>query len=313
MPAITQGFEVSITNTPGIQVIPTGKRAMYLDMLLSEYYGKMVRQGSSFTITGIQASLHPASDASGIDVGMSAEVHVDYVPVTKHSKFAWNQIYKGWRSQKKLATAVGGQVRYDDLEFGWDQYEGVSRARTSTIFGSGMSDSLEEKLVLTGGSTQTAGAVVGQYSMQDYYNSSYETPDPSREPFSNTDIKQAKWGATPFPEIQTLHCSATSSAMIEESSLGLARLGGAITMGPIETFPVPIHSLCGVLQIGAFIMPDDTVAQDEDDFILEITVFVSSWKPLVFKAKKSPRYSRKSSRGNSYGRNRRYSKKYRRR
>jgi len=282
---------------------------MYLDMLLSEYYGKMVRQGNSFTILGVQASLHPDPDGSGIDVGLSAEVHIDYVPVTKHSKFAWNQIYNGWRAQKKLATAVGGQIRYDDLEFGWDSKEGIDRARTSTIFGSGMSDALQEKLVLTGSSVQTAGVVVGQYSMEDYYNSAYQTPDPSRDPFSNTDIKDAKWGDTPFPEIQTLHCSATSSAGTHASGA----LSSAITMGPIETLPTPCHSLCGVLQIGAFIMPDDTAAQDEDDFILEVTIFVSSWKPLVFRAKKTSRYSRRSSKGRSYGRNRRYSKKYRKR
>jgi len=311
MPAITQTFKVSISNDPAAQAIVTGDRAMYLDMLLSEYYGKMVRQGSSFTIVGIQASLRPDPAASGIDVGLSAEVHIDYVPVTKHSKFAWNQIYKGWRAQKKLATAVGGQIRYDDLEFGWDRLEGLDRGRTSTIFGSGMSDALQEKLVLTGGSIATAGVLVGSYSMQDYYNSAYETPDPSRDPFTNTDIKDAKWGETPFPEIQTLHCSATSSASLQ-GPLGTA-LGGAITQGEIFTLPTPCHSLCGVLQIGAYIMPDDTASQDEDDFLLEVTIFVSSWNPLVFKAKKAQRYSRKSSRGRSYGRNRRYSKKYRKR
>ncbi|HHZ96606.1 MAG TPA: hypothetical protein EYN67_13895 [Flavobacteriales bacterium] len=311
MPAITQTFKVSISNDPAAQAIVTGDRAMYLDMLLSEYYGKMVRQGSSFTIVGIQASLRPDPAASGIDVGLSAEVHIDYVPVTKHSKFAWNQIYKGWRAQKKLATAVGGQIRYDDLEFGWDRLEGLDRGRTSTIFGSGMSDALQEKLVLTGGSIATAGVLVGSYSMQDYYNSAYETPDPSRDPFTNTDIKDAKWGETPFPEIQTLHCSATSSASLQ-GPLGTA-LGGAITQGEIFTLPTPCHSLCGVLQIGAYIMPDDTASQDEDDFLLEVTIFVSSWNPLVFKAKKARRYSRKSSKGRSYGRNRRYSKKYRKR
>jgi hypothetical protein len=176
-----------------------------------------------------------------------------------------------------------------------------------------MSDAAQEKLVLTGASVQTAGVTVGQYSMQDYYNSAYETPDASRDPFTNTDIKDAKWGDTPFPEIQTLHCSASSSAFINETALGADRLSGAITQGPIETLPTPIHSLCGVLQVGAFIMPDDTVAQLEDWFLLEVTIFVSKWKPLVFKAKKTRLYSRKSSKGRSYGRNRRYSKKYRKR
>lgn len=311
MPGVSQEFEVSISNDPAVQVITTGRRAMYLDMLLSEYYGKMIRQGSSFTITGLQASLRPATDASGIDVGLSAQVEVDYVPVTRHSKFAWNQIYKGWRNQKKLATAVGGQVRYDDLEFGWDDKEGVDRQRTSTLFGSGMADALQEKLVLTGGSTPSAGVVVGQYSMQDYYNQSYKTPAASEDPFSGTPIKEPKWGDTPFPEIQTMNCSATSSANAE-IDITPTHFMGAITMGPIETLPVPCHSLCGVLQVGAFIMPDDTLAQDEDDFILTVTIFVSAWKPLVFHTNVKRSYGKRYKGRKSYGRKRTY-KKYRRR
>lgn len=290
MPAVSQTYEISIQNDPAVNAIAVGKRTMYLDMLLSEYYGKMVRQGSSFKITGIQASLQPDPNSAGIDVGLSAEVVCNYVPVTKHSKFAWNQVYKGWRNQKKLATAVGGQIRYDDLEFGWDKNEGTDRARTSTIFGSGMTDNEQEKLVLIGQSIQTSGINIGQYSLQDYYNSSYETPEPSRDPFTNTDIKEAKWGDTPFPEIQSFHCTATSSAQWFEGDSGLNLHQGAITMGDVQSFPVPVHALCGVLNVEAYVMPDDTAAQLEDDFLLTITVFVSSWKPLVFRSKKK-RYS----------------------
>lgn len=311
MPAVSQTFSVSIGNDPAVNAIELGKRAMYLDMLLSEYYGKMVRQGNSFSITGIQASLQPDPEASGIDVGMGAEVVINYVPTTKHSKFAWNQVYKGWRNQKKLATAIGSQVRYDDMEFGWNSKEGVDRARTSTIFGSGMSDGLAEKLVLTGASAQTAGINVGQYSLQAYYNDAYETPAPSRDPFTDTDIKEAKWGDTPFPEIQSIHCTATSSAIADE--FPTTGFSGAITLGEVQTLPVPCHSLCGVLEIEAYIMPDDTVSQDEDDFLLTVTIFVSSWKPLVFhsKSKRSYRTRRGAKRG--YGSKRRYYKRSRRR
>lgn len=286
---------------------------MYLDMLLSEYYGKMIRQGNTFKIQGIQASLTPDEDSAGIDVGLSAEVQVGYVPSTRHAKFAWNQVYKGWRNQKKLATAIGGQIRYDDMEFGWSPTEGADRARTSTIFGSGMSDTLQEKLVLTGASTASAGVTVGEYSLQDYYNSAYETPEPSRDPFTNTDIKDPKWGDTPFPEVQMLHCTATSSAQwFRDSGTGLDIHQGAITMGDIQTLPVPCESLCGVLEVNAFIMPDDTLGQFEDDFWLDVTIWVSSWKPLIFRKK-----AYRKSRGRSYTRRGkagrgRYSKKYRR-
>lgn len=283
---------------------------MYLDMLLSEYYGKMVRQGSSFKIQGIQASLTPDQASLGIDIGMSAEVQISYVPTTKHSKYAWNQVYKGWRNQKKLATAVGGQVRYDDLEFGWNPDEGQSRARTSTIFGSGMSDSLQEKLILTGASTASAGVTVGSYSLEDYYNSAYQTPDPSRDPFTNTDIKDPKWGDTPFPEVQKLHCTATSSAQWFEVA-GANIHQGAITMGDIQALPVPAESLCGVLFIECYVMPDDTTQQLEDEFWLDVTIWVSSWKPLIQRKGRKTR-SRSTRRYKTGGRRGRYSKKYRR-
>ena len=318
MPVVSQEFIVKVSNDPAKNVIDVGSRAMYLDMLLSNYYGKMVRQGSSFCINGIQASLRPSDASVGIDTGLSVEVGVDYVPVTQHSKTAWNNVFRGWRSQKNLQNAIGTQIRYDDLEFGWNKDEGKDRARTSTIFGQGMSDNTGEKLVLVGSSDATQGTNIGQYSLQDYYNSSYETPEPSRDPFTNTDIKDAKWGNTPFPEVQTLRTSATSSAGWFNNDIGggvgLNIHDSAITIGDWQNLPSPAHSLCGVLYISAFVMPDDTVGQIEDEFIMTLSISVTSWKPLITRAKKTYRAAkarfsnrRKGVRkGRYYARRRRY-------
>jgi len=292
-------------------------------MLLSEYYGKMVRQGNSFEIIGMQANLQPDPASLGIDVGLSADVSLEYVPATKHSRFAWNQVYKGWRQQKKLATAIGQQVRYDDFEFGWNTQEGGgtsggslgTRPRTSTIYGDGIGDTneeLPEKLVLTGSSDSSSLLAIGNYSLQDYYNSAYETPAPSRNPFTNTDIKDAKWGDTPFPATQKMHCTATSSAQwFRDSATGLDIHQGAITTGDVQTFPTSCHSLCGVLYASAYIMPDDTLGQFEDDFYLTITIFVKTWKSLIQRRTRS-RYSSKRRRS-SRGRSRRTYRKYRKR
>jgi hypothetical protein len=311
VPAVSQTFRININNDPAENAIAQGDRAVYLDMLLSEHYGKMVRQGCSFKVTGIQASLQPDPSSSGIDVGMSVDCKLNYVPAVKHSRFAWNKVYQAWRRQKNLATAVGGQVRYDDMEYGWDSKEGVDRSRTSTIFGSGMSDDSQEKLVLTGVSTQTAGLTVGQYSLQDYYNSAYETPEASRDPFTNTDIKEPKWGATPFPEVQYVACSATSSAVGWYE--GSNKFGGAITIGDVQTLSEPINSLCGIFMVEAFVMPDDTVSQDEDDFILTVTWFVKSWKSLVAHRGKSRRGRGRSYRKGGRAGGRYYRKRTRRR
>lgn len=322
MPAVSWTTSVHNMNDPALNGIPAGSRAIYLDMLLSEYYGKMVRQGNSFEIIGIQANLQPDPASLGIDVGLSADVSLNYVPATRHSKFAWNQVYKGWRQQKKLATAIGQQVRYDDFEFGWNPQEGGgtsgasagTRGRTSTIHGQGLGDpneELPEKLVLTGQSDVSSLLSVGNYSLQDYYNSAYQTPAASRDPFTNAEIKLPKWGDTPFPATQSMHCTATSTAQwFRDSLTGLDIHQGAITTGDVQAFPTPCHSLCGVLFAEAYIMPDDTLGQFEDDFFLTITIFVKTWKSLLKRSKRR-RYSKR--RGGSYrGRRKRTYRKYRR-
>lgn len=296
MPVVSQEFKISIGNDPATNAIDEGARAMYLDMLLSDYYGKMVRQGNSFCINGIQASLRPDPAASGIDIGMAVECGVDYIPTTKHSRAAWNNVYRGWRTQKKIDTAIGTQVRYDDMEFGWNKKEGgINRQRTSTIFGQGLSDNEAEKLVLIGASEagQFPTVPIGTYSLQDYYNSSYETPLPSRNPFTNTNIKDPKWGTTPFPEVQTLRCAATSSAQWFETT-GFNQHQGAITESNWMKPPSDSHALCGVLYISAFVMPDDTTQQDEDDFIMTVSISVKSWKALIYSSKPKKSYRRKS-------------------
>ena len=82
-------------------------------------------------------------------------------------------------------------------------------------------------------------------------------------------------------------------------------------MGDVQTLSVPVQSLCGVLQVGAYIMPDDTIGQDEDDFILTVTVFVSSWKPLIFHQRKARGRYNRSKGGKASGKRRTY-RKYRR-
>lgn len=303
MPEVSVTVPVNTNNDPAVNIIPEEYQGIYLDMLLSEYYGKMVRQGNSFCVTGIQASLVPNRDSAGIDIGMSAQVELDYIPTNSHTRKAWNNVFKNWKQQKNLSTAYGSQIRYDDMEFGWDAEigggEGAgARGRTSTI-ASALTDTALEKLVLTGPSVQTSGTTVGTFSLQDYYNSAYQTPEASLDPFTNSPIKEPKWGDNPYPPEQTLNCSATSSAQWFDSA-GANIHQGAITMGPIEKLPVDAHVMCGIMRAKAFIMPDDTIGQLEDDFDLTITIFVKSWKSLVHKTKsysRRGRSSRRTSRG----------------
>ena len=76
MPEVSVTVPVNTNNDPAVNIIPEEYQGIYLDMLLSEYYGKMVRQGNSFCVTGIQASLVPNRDSAGIDIGTVSYTHL---------------------------------------------------------------------------------------------------------------------------------------------------------------------------------------------------------------------------------------------
>lgn len=299
MPVVTlKNLDASNDNSPHTANVDT---QIDLAVLLSEHYGRNIRQGNSFKVNGVQAWLRPSDeDAGGIDSGVSAAIRLDYIPTTGHSRRAWNNVFKQWKAQKNLKGAVGSQIRFDDMEFAWHSASVVS-GRTSTIFGTGIGDSNEEKLCLVGESTGG-----DDFSLKDYYNSAYETPQASRNHFDSTVIKEPKFGDTPFPEIQHIHCAATNSARVgvlgENAILGTSPEGitSAISTSDMNMLPSPVNVLCGTMRILAFIMPDDTADQIEEDFTFDISISVVSWKPLVYRPRRKT--GRKSSKKSGGGR-----------
>lgn len=317
MPVVKiEGIDASNDNSPHT---PNVDVQIDLALLLSEFYGKMIRQGNSFCVDGVQAWLRPA-DLNNLefqDIGVSAAVKLGFIPTTGHSRKAWNNVFQQWKAQKNLAGAVGPQVRYDDMEFCWEHT--FNTARTSTLYSTGIGDNSQERLCLVGSSD---GGV--DFSLADYYNSSYETPPASRNHFDNSVIKEPKHGSTPFPEPQSIYCAATNSSgigVIGETDIPdvLAAGTGVTTpnltpeglfsstaLSEMNMLPTPIHVLCGLMRARAWISPDDTVDQLEEDMALDIAISVRSWKSLVYRAKtKSWMRGRKGSRkksGRSYGR-----------
>lgn len=266
-------LDASNDNSPETANITT---QIDLALLLSDYYGRNIRQGNSFKVNGVQAWLRPAdlNALEGIDSGVSAAVKFAFIPVTGHSRRAWNNVFKQWKAQKNLTGAVGTQIRYDDMEFAWNS--GLITSRTSTLYSTGLGDSDEESLVLTGASTGGT-----DFSLEDYYNSSYETPNASRNHFSNTVIKAPKFGQDPYPAIQNLYCSATNSVNEVDGALVSAAADSEMHM-----LPTPVHVLCGIMEVKAYIMPDDTSVQIEEDMAMDIAVSVVSWKPLVYRPRR---------------------------
>lgn len=296
MPIVTKAFAISNDNSPHTANVKTG---IDLAVMLSEYYGKNIRQGQTFTITGVQAWLRPADfdDGAFIDSGINAAVRLAYLPTTRHSRKAWNNVFQQWKGQKRLAGLTGSQVRYDDLEFAWSEGQVIS-GRTSTIYGTGIGDSDVEDLVLTGASD--AG---DDFCLRDYYNSAYASPPASLDHFDNSVTKQPKFGDTQFPEIQFLTLGAHNNAIQTETEIiggvSLQTLTGAQESSHWMNLPTYCGVFCGVMLLEAFVMPDDTAAQVEEDMELVVSFAVDSWKPLVYKPKrvKAKRTKKSSKRG----------------
>ncbi len=290
MPAIsTAPYPLSNDNSPHTSNLST---TIDLAVLLSEYYGKNIRQGQTFKINAAQATVRPAAHlaSAGVDVGISTVTTFKHLPTTKHSRKAWNSVFTQWSRQKQLASAVGSAVRYDDMEFAWNS-SSISAGRTSTIHGQGLAaDESVEHLCLTGDSTEGT-----DFCLSDYYNSLQPAPGPSLNHFDGTTIKASKFGTTKFPESQSFSISGTNSTAGDYD--GIDELHAAISMNDVHTFPSPVNVFCGLLRANTFVMPDDTLTQTEEDMEIIFTFFISSFKPLVYPRRKGK--SRGSSRRKS--------------
>ena len=280
MPIVSTSFPIQNDNTPHTDNL---NKQIDLALLLSEYYGKNIRQGQTFYIDGVQAWIRWADHKTElfVDTGISAAVKLNYYPTTTHSRRAWNNVFKQWRAQKNLRGGVGHQVRYDDMEFAFKSNL-THHHRTSTIYSTGLDDDNTEQLVLEGNSTDG-----GVFSLRDYYNSAYPSPQPSIGHFDNMTIKEPKFGETQFPEKQSLLCSAYNSGSRDMSAIfgDIVATGydTAVADAPWITFPSPQPVMCGLLHAQAYVGLDDTASQIEEDMEIVIAISVKKWKPLVYR------------------------------
>ena len=239
----------------------------------------------------MSAHLVPANFESnaGVDIGISAVASMNTFPATKHSRKAWNNVFKQWSSQKRLSGKVGSNIRNDDMEFAWNIL--TKSSRSSTIYGTGLGDVTTETLCLRGSSSASNDI----FSLEDYYNSSFTGTLPSRDHFTNANIKEDKFGSTPFPAVQKTLLSATNSAQVDYETIGNEHDGAVAQDGFVELLS-PLQVLCGLVYYDVKVMPDDTAAQIEEDFSIVFSFHVVRWTPLVYPARrKSKGYMRKPS------------------
>ena len=285
MPMVTKKFtNITVPNDPSTSVLNTH---VDLSLLLSEYYGKSIRQGHNFCLKGVQATLVPSSGATDdFDVGMSAIVKHSFIPTTKHSRKAWNMVFNQWKKQQKLTTR-GTHMRYNDFELGWDSSASYhNSSRISTLHSTGLGDDTSEIIVLTGNSTAAT-----DFSLQDMYNSQVRPLHQGVDHFGLVTPKGPKYDySTRYPEVQEFLISASTSTMVD-SNPSPDIYGGSLVLNNIQEFPMSLDIMCGFMKLNVYVPQDDTIGQWADTCDLFVTYYVSKFTPLVYKSKKNRRKS----------------------
>lgn len=300
------------TGDPSARVFST---QVDLALELSKLYSKNIRQGANFRVKGVQVALRPAD--SGYDVGLSAHVRFAYCPTTKHTKSAWKSAFGTWYNQKKLrAGAIGKGTRYDDLEYAYSL--AYQNSRTSTLLQGGITDGSPDKMVLYGSSSESNNV----FALEDYWNSLQTAPLPSRYSVDNAIVKPAKF-TTEFPLEREFFSTANASSVVtfetEQIPVPLGddlfndftHLGGSLMDSTIDTLPECANVFCGLLNVQGWVMPDDTVIQWPDQAILEIAIWVESWKNIF--ATRGFKWRRPNQKSSRYAQTKRYNKSSKRR
>ena len=245
-----------------------------VDQILSQELGRTIRNGNSFRLVGFGASLKGFNTSGDVDTGFAGVAAVQFCPVTKNGVGAWQSLQKQWMQQKRLASAVGKYVRYDDFEVGWDPSFPLAGPRNSHMYMDGLGDPSTEAVVLYG--TSLAGTYV---TLEDYYDNLNPIEAPSENYLGNV-IKTAKF-TNKFPDRRTLLMPATFSSMPRDAAL-LA--GGGISTGDIQWLPSDNHlsHMTGSLYYYFKGLPGDVdPGPIADDLKLTITLVYEGWAPLA--------------------------------
>jgi len=313
-------FQHSITiNSEGVleggnPSAPVASGHIDLSMELSKLYGKNIRQGQTFKVKGIQASMKAAN--SEYDVGISTMTRFAYCPSTKHTRKAWNMAYPTWMAQKKLRSGAMFGTRYDDLEYAYNVDHNSSR--TSTLRQGGLADADEDKMYIYGNSNESSNV----FALSDFYEQLKRPLPPSRYSAGEQVVKEAKFDDL-FATQRYVSVASNASAMgwqdeIEIPVIGElfgvkvqgTALGGTHMSADIHQFPESLNVLCGLMEYDVYAIPDDTVFQNQDNALIYFSVWVESFTPI----RSYNRRGRANKRGKSYSRGRRFSgRRYRRR
>lgn len=254
---------------------------LQVDELLSQKFGRTIRNGNQFRLVGYGSSLRGYDSSADVDSGFAGVTTVRYCPVTANSVGAHQSMYKAWLAQKKLSSAVGEYVRYDDFEVGWDATYPLSGARKSQIKMGGLSDTTFEEIVIYGPS---AGGVT--VALENFYDNLNPIAAPS-EDYVGSVIKDAKF-IDKFPDFVELSMPTSFSSNVAVESTPDA-LSGAVATGQVQWLPSDNHlsHMTGTLLYYFKGIPGDTGSQIADELRLTLTLVYEGWSSIAPKARRS--------------------------
>ena len=279
-------LEVNITQ-PNDASSNWAEGVIQVDELLSKKLGRTIRNGNSFRLIGWGATLRGFNGGSDQDVGFAGVANIRYCPVTAHSVGAHQKMFRAWNRQKKLKSAVGEFVRYDDFELGWSPGQPLAAGRQSNIAMEGINDATLETISLYGASV--AGSDV---TLEEYYNN-LNPVNPASTSYTGGIIKAPKF-TQHFPVEGKLSADATFSATTDVSSIP-DTLAGQVAMSDMQWCPSDNHisHLTGTLYYFFKGVAGDTAGQIADELKLVITLAYEGWSPLNTTAAMAPKRDRR--------------------
>ena len=283
-------YEVEITqpNDPGLN---WSEGVIQVDTLLSKKLGRTIRNGCNFRLIGWGATLRGFNTTSDQDAGFAGVANIRYCPVTAHSVGAHQKLFKAWNQQKRLKSAVGQFVRYDDFEVGWSPGHPLDAGRQSNLAMEGINDATTETVSIYGSSV--AGSDV---TLQEFYDNLNPILQES-ENYLGATIKAPKF-TKHFPEEGKLSAPTTFSAFVDTATIP-DTLAGQVASNDMVWLPSDNHisHLTGTLYYFFKGVAPDTAGQIADELKLVITLAYEGWSPLNTKAAMAPKRTKKASRG----------------
>jgi len=243
-------------------------------LLLSEIYGRNIRQGHNFRLRGYGIQLEPRGIAANLE-GAAVSCELGYCPSTMHAVKAWEIAKSRWMKFKQLEGRAGRNVRYDDFECAFNST--FINARTSNIRSQGIGDLTEEQFIIFGDSIDNVS-----YSLEDYYASSFPQKDQSVDPFTGIGFKDAKF-LTKFPSPQSLTCTSKHTIHLNANNAGTGDIvSGGDAQGNIQLLPDDTHVniMCGLMSVKVFSVMQTTGIQTPDNFNFTISLYLEGWSPL---------------------------------